>query len=632
LTKKLKNIVHYYGIDIPIEQIKGKNNIDFQLILPFETQKIQMILNLNIKNAKLKFDDLLFATKDIDITFENHILKVQSRSLLLDALKQKTFLNNFDLVLDNNIAYVNTNVIDANKNSFEIKNSVDLSKKIVKGSIFINTFNYDNLVKIKKQKMLFTIDYKKELDMDFYINNKFIINEGKLVLNMSSFNFKDNKVYINATINDKSKNTVTYSSVVNLKNKTINGNILINNYKYKHYIDMNMRAFDFSLNYKDGINAYIKDFDLQYNSRDSIHSLYIGKLNKILNYILFVDVKKWNPTSTVQLYTENNFSNINVVFSNLNIKINDKLFTDEEKEQLKETSKVLLPKTEIILVNTSLEYMERILTTHYSILKTNGENIFLEIKPVDENASIKVLLKGDKIFMDAKNLSEDFLNKLANKKLFKGGSVNISANGDSENIKGKIELTKTKLRNVIVLNNLITFVNTTPAIINPLLVLPTLFRMGETGFDLKGYFIKQGEVDFNYNIKNKYMKLSSFETSSTMTDFTGSGEIDIKNNNIDLNVDVIFLKDYSKFIKHIPILGYIIVGDDGNFVTNVDIQGTMEEQSFTTHTIRNASEGFFNMIKRTIGIPLIPFSGNNTYQNAKQHKEIVDSIINNEEN
>jgi len=63
-------------------------------------------------------------------------------------------------------------------------------------------------------------------------------------------------------------------------------------------------------------------------------------------------------------------------------------------------------------------------------------------------------------------------------------------------------------------------------------------------------------------------------------------------------------------ISSIPIVGYIITGKDKNFKTSVDIKGTFEKQEFETHTVKNASHGIFNVIKRTLSVPFLPFMNN----------------------
>jgi hypothetical protein len=145
--------------------------------------------------------------------------------------------------------------------------------------------------------------------------------------------------------------------------------------------------------------------------------------------------------------------------------------------------------------------------------------------------------------------------------------------------------------------------------------------MSETNFDMTGYPIRDGHVKFDYLYDTKMLNLPSFYTRSKMMDFKGKGYVDIANEKLEVGIDVIFLKDYSKFFNHIPLLGYIITGDDGNFVTNVDIRGTFEKQEFETHAVKNASEGAVNAIKRTFMTPFRLFDKAKTFVNESNNQE-----------
>jgi hypothetical protein len=220
------------------------------------------------------------------------------------------------------------------------------------------------------------------------------------------------------------------------------------------------------------------------------------------------------------------------------------------------------------------------------------------------------------------------------KSWFDKGRFNLNLRGNNKNIHGKITMSNTNVRDMYILNNLITFVNTTPAIINPILALPTLFRLSETDFNFDGYYVKNGYIQINYDLNQKNVTIEDLYTHSKMTDFKANGKIDIVNEKLKFNVDVIFLKDFSKFLNHIPVVGYIITGDAGNFVTEVDIEGDFKEQSFETHAIKNAGDGAFGVIKRTLSVPLLPFiSDSNTSDNKddkREHEKRVNELLNNE--
>ena len=46
-----------------------------------------------------------------------------------------------------------------------------------------------------------------------------------------------------------------------------------------------------------------------------------------------------------------------------------------------------------------------------------------------------------------------------------------------------------------------------------------------------------------------------------MANFNATADIDMNTNTIDSVVDIEFLKDYSKVINKIPLLGYILIGN-----------------------------------------------------------------------
>jgi hypothetical protein len=114
-----------------------------------------------------------------------------------------------------------------------------------------------------------------------------------------------------------------------------------------------------------------------------------------------------------------------------------------------------------------------------------------------------------------------------------------------------------------------------------------------------------------------------------MMDFDLTGNVNFNTKDINADIDVIFMKDHSKFIKHIPILGYIIAGEDDNFVTQVNLYGSIDNPEFETHTVKNAAEGTLNVLKRIITLPLLPFQDMNLSKEDKaRHKRVVDEFIN----
>ena len=257
------------------------------------------------------------------------------------------------------------------------------------------------------------------------------------------------------------------------------------------------------------------------------------------------------------------------------------------------------------------------------MLNTKSKDIFLDVNI--DGSQVIFDKKGEKLSLNISNLDPKYINMIKGKTVLKDGKLQLYVGGKQDNLKGKVTFRKNTVQDVPVLNNLITFINTTPAIINPILALPTLFRLGETGFDTTGYFIKDGHIYFTYNHKADSLVLNEVVTKSKMMDFKGNGLIDLKTKKIKGTTDVIFMKDHSKFLNHIPVVGYVITGDDGNFVTQVDLYGSLDEPKFETHTVKNASEGFKNGLERIINLPLKLFDVN-TSSDKSDDENILESI------
>jgi len=628
LNDKLLDIISYYGFDIPISQVEGSNDISLELILSLVNQEIHTNLDFTIDNAVFKYDDFKLKSKKLHIVFEKEILKIKSQKIKLNAFDKIYKLSDLELTLNDKIININSNIEDEDKNLFKINQIVNQDNNTSSGTILVQYYNFENNIILKDEIFDLNIDFKKDIEINLFSNDNINIQNQNLVFSNTNVFYKNDKVYFNTVIKDDENNTFTLSNTIDLNQKSINGNFLINKYKYKNIIDLNIRNFDFTAKYSDGFKLYINEFDFEYNKKDNTNVLHIGKFNKILVHFKFLKIKTWNINSKIDLYSSNNFENTNILLSNLNIKVDDKLFSNEDKQKIKEKSKFYFPKTQIVIHKSSIEYENRVLNTDYSIFMAHKDEMILELQPRNEKSKINILIKSDKIYIDAKKLSEDFINKLANKTVFKDGSIDLSIQGDKHNFVGGLKFNKTYIVDVRVLNNLITFINTTPAIINPLLALPILLRMGETSFDASKYYIKKGHVDFVYNIENKNLYLTDIYTKSNLTDFRGYGVVNTNKKTVNFKVDAIFLKDYSKFIKHIPILGYIVVGENGNFVTNIDIDGTLDEQSFTTHTVKNLSQGIFGMIKRTLSTPFLPFMGDNKSHDSSK---VINEILNQED-
>ncbi len=526
---------------------------------------------------------------------------------------------------------VHSDIIE-NNNTAKISNVTYLDKDKSNGSLFINNFQYDDVAKLQNQTINYEVKHKPfqahiTSDLTATLQNKeTILNGLDVVYGKNSINLKTNYLEGNAS--------AYLTNTTNLDTNTSKGNLELKTFTFKQYLDLKNEFLQYSVDFKNGIKASIPKYLLTYTKdANNTQNLFVGKLNNLLGKVNLVSNKSLN-NGTLHISSNKEFQNTNIIINDLGVDINSTLFKSDQADKTNETvvqaeqNNSDLPKISLKMFNSKVSIDGMDLNSSSILGEFYKQDMDIKYLPQDENSTIKLYKSGDSLSIKATGLSDNFINSLAKKDIFDDGLFSLDIDGNKTNMYGGMYVRDTTVKNVRILNNLISFVNTTPAIINPLLALPTLFRMSETNFDMNGYLIKDGYVKFDYDYENKFLNLPSFYTRSKMMDFKGKGKVDIANKKLEAGIDVIFLKDYSKFVNHIPLIGYILTGDDGNFVTNVDINGTFETQEFTTHAISNTAEGVVNMIKRTISVPFIPFMDNGKKEDGNSTKQNTTNTTN----
>ena len=156
-----------------------------------------------------------------------------------------------------------------------------------------------------------------------------------------------------------------------------------------------------------------------------------------------------------------------------------------------------------------------------------------------------------------------------------------------------------------IINNLIILVNSSPALINPLLAIPSVLELiTQDGFDVNGYKIVEGNIDFIFNLEKNILDLTRVQTKGNSVDFDGFLELDFNKNKIKGDIYVIFMKSYSFLVKHIPLVNYLLLGENKRVDTEVNISGSIEDPKIETNLTHNSLTAPLNIIKRVITLPL----------------------------
>jgi len=188
---------------------------------------------------------------------------------------------------------------------------------------------------------------------------------------------------------------------------------------------------------------------------------------------------------------------------------------------------------------------------------------------------------------------DKFVNNVLGKKMFKGGTFSFNANGKNISVfDGKVFIKNSILKDFAAFNNIIAVINT----------IPSLFLFKDPNFNENGYAIKEGVIGIKRI--NNIVAFKSIELNGFSANISGSGYINLATKEIDLELDIKTLKDISKFISNIPLVGYITLGEDKSISTHVHIVGKIDNPTVKTQVLRDSLSSPINIIKRIIKSPL----------------------------
>jgi hypothetical protein len=252
--------------------------------------------------------------------------------------------------------------------------------------------------------------------------------------------------------------------------------------------------------------------------------------------------------------------------------------------------------------NILLTQKQKILAQSYDLVLKNDE-IALDVQHQQSNFSF--LQQKQRINIFGLQLSDVFMNEfLGVENLFTNGEFTLNATGTKKSLKGSVDIQNSKLKDLAVLNNLITLINTTPGLINPLLAIPAFVGMAsKEGFNLNGYRIMKGTLDFTYNLNSELFFVERLDTVGNMVDFKATGVLDLNEKSINADAMVIFLKDYSNIIDYIPVVNYLFLGEERNISTLVKITGNIDDPKIETNLSKEAASAPLNFIKRIFNLP-----------------------------
>jgi len=584
ITVAFKNDNLYFDLEDPMYNnisIQGSNVVIYALSADKEPSNI--VITLKTKNRLNK--DILDILKAYEINLPIVQLTGSTNSQLaiqiyfkdyqlltkgvFEAKDSRFSLKGFEFVaknalveLDNSTVNIkNSDVIVDNLLNAHLNLTIDTNASLATGNAKINTLGIQgddvNLVNMTNIETDVLIDYTNFTKINLpQLFTEISILEDFTNIELSSLAF----LYPHSALLQKLK----------IEEGSLNLHL-----KEKDNIDFraNLTKFDFPIQEKDG-------------KKLQTLSLY-GEVKNTKVFVNSLDEK-------IKIEVDNNKNNLVIKDYDI-VKENNPLLEDTTDTNL-----------EIIGINSTilLNEKQKLLGDNYRLdIKNNTINLQLSHKDGTFNY---IQNEKNSIKLSTINTSDIFMNNLLGiERFFEDGNFNLTVEGTNELLQGKIEMNNTKLKELTLINNLVTFVNTTPALINPLLAIPTLFGMANNkGFNLSGYRIVEGSLLFSYHITENIFYIEQLQTVGNMADFQATGVIDLNKQEIDADVTLIFLKDYSSIIDYVPVFNYLLLGDEKNISTQLKIIGNLDNPQIQTNLTQDAADAPVNFIKRIFNLPV----------------------------
>ena len=633
LSQDILDIIKAYGANVPIIQLDGSTNSKLKINVDLKTSNVTTkgIFSLK-KPANFKIGNLVFTAKSALVKLNNNKLNIENSSVQyndnLDAV--------LDLELDTAVSR-GTGIVQIKK--FNIKKD-DTGIINIENETSNFNVNFSNDVELDFKELLTTVKISDE-SIDVKMKNleniyeksqllkSFNAKSGTLflsILNLDDIKFKANVYNLELPLKDDGE----YISSLNLEGSIKKDIINANTVDKRISLHMNDKEIDLTLNELD------IELDASSSGIDKDIKLEINRANINIKDIYAFDVEKFNMTKNSEgLFFDGNIINLDLplldnekAVKNLDISgnyINEKLYlnsvdnrfklevNEENKtfieidnydisydsnnsENIEDQNIELTGKNSTIIINT-----RKLLSTNYTLL-LKGKKV--ELNSFYKNSIVKFNQDelGNRTII-ANKLNDTIINKFFDTELISGGKVKLAASGKNDALKGKITFKENKIKNLAFINNLILFLNTSPALINPFLVIPTAVNIARKGVSVDGYYIKEGSVDFIYDLDKNIFNAHKINTKGSVVDFNGFAKLDFKNSKIKSTINVAFLKTYTNIVKEIPVINYIFLGDDNKITTKVDIKGKLDKPEYTTNLVEDGAKIPLDVIKRIFNLP-----------------------------
>ncbi len=321
-------------------------------------------------------------------------------------------------------------------------------------------------------------------------------------------------------------------------------------------------------------NAEISTKDFKSFSIDSI--VKIKKQNVILYKNAPLQEFSLNGAvddNSIKLSIDNNLIKIKL---SKDIKIESKNISYNLKDIIDSNSskKITIKKPVILKAKNSTVYLSSnitIPTDEFTFFASNDKKIFSSIY---KNNHIFYSKDSKQVDIQTNFITAEYFGKIIGHKIFQDGSFLFNIKEKKSIFEGNCKVIKTTIKSI---------------------------KKGGSDF-------KIDDGSFDFTLKNHLLHLKNVLLNNRYSTLKGGGYIDIKKRMLNLKFKVTILKNLGKSIDSIPLIGYILLGKNGKFTSQVTITGSFENPQIKTDFAKDVLSSPFNMIFRVIKLPFKIFS------------------------
>lgn len=298
------------------------------------------------------------------------------------------------------------------------------------------------------------------------------------------------------------------------------------------------------------------------------------------------------------------------------------LFKDRQKDALPYSEAAISQELKFIAIKNKLRKQMKVMPIDFNIIGENLQFTFLGYTAPLDSVNIRfidsrIIIDGqyskgilnaslikDNVYFRAKNFSGDFINIVLSsakggKKMLDRGTFSCDGVYKGGILNASLELQNTALIDFKSVQNIFALIDT----------VPSLFMFKDPHISSQGYQVNYGKVLFAVN--SDYVGLQNIFLLGSSMDINGQGIIDIDTQEMNVNLSISTIKNLSKFINKIPIIGYLILGRDGQISTNLILSGKYVDPKVNITLAADIIKAPFNILRRVFPVEMLVNHANN---------------------